>query len=144
MIYITWQWFPTGYEMETDTETSAEMDRVRRETYETLPSTCCTVGCRTSDLVRMCWETQETSSSSLCKMPLYIFLRTWMTSLKKNSQKVKMVLKLTFQKRSDVVFHEILQMQTIILKYISFQVPSDCTLLKYRPILGYVWVHSNN
>ncbi|KAG1932024.1 insulin-like 5b [Pimephales promelas] len=43
-----------GYKMETDTETSAEMDRVRRDTYETLPSTCCTVGCRKSDLVRMC------------------------------------------------------------------------------------------
>ncbi|KAI2667248.1 Relaxin-3 [Labeo rohita] len=45
-----------GYEIATDVEslTSAEMDRVRREAYEVLPSTCCTVGCRKSDLVRMC------------------------------------------------------------------------------------------
>ncbi|NP_001122028.1 insulin-like 5b precursor [Danio rerio] len=45
-----------GYEIEADVEslTSAEMDRERREVYETLPSTCCKVGCRKSDLVRMC------------------------------------------------------------------------------------------
>ncbi|XP_016320079.1 insulin-like 5b [Sinocyclocheilus anshuiensis] len=40
------------YEIETDVE--SEMDRVRREAYEALPSTCCKVGCRKSDLVRMC------------------------------------------------------------------------------------------
>ncbi|XP_016139142.1 insulin-like 5b [Sinocyclocheilus grahami] len=45
-----------GYEIGTDVEslTSAGMDRVRREAYEALPSTCCKVGCRKSDLVRMC------------------------------------------------------------------------------------------
>ncbi|XP_067310298.1 insulin-like 5b [Pseudorasbora parva] len=43
-----------GYDIEADVETSAEMDRVRRDTPETLPTTCCKVGCRKSDLVRMC------------------------------------------------------------------------------------------
>ncbi|KAF4116863.1 insulin-like 5b [Onychostoma macrolepis] len=45
-----------GYEIETDVEslTSTEMDRVRREAHEALPSACCKVGCRKSDLVLMC------------------------------------------------------------------------------------------
>uniref|UniRef100_A0A8C2DTC7 Insulin-like 5b n=1 Tax=Cyprinus carpio TaxID=7962 RepID=A0A8C2DTC7_CYPCA len=40
------------YEIEPDVE--SEMDRARREAYEALPSTCCKVGCRKSDLVLMC------------------------------------------------------------------------------------------
>ncbi|TRY97553.1 hypothetical protein DNTS_002590 [Danionella cerebrum] len=49
-----------SYEMEADDElphSATEMDRVRREAFETLPSTCCKVGCGKSELVRMCRET---------------------------------------------------------------------------------------
>lgn len=103
--------FYTGYEVGTDVEslTSGGMDRVRREAYEALPSTCCKVGCRKSDLVLMCWETLPTLSSSLCKMHLKYCFSEGLNYIE--TLKVKMVLKWTFEKCSDVVFQEILQMQ---------------------------------